>query len=52
MGNEEVLDELDKKLANKHLVNEDYPKNGKGESYGSARLAYYVGYEPDLFLCL
>ena len=49
VGNEGALDELDKKLAEKHLVNGDYPKNGKGESYGPKQLAYYVGYEPDLF---
>lgn len=26
----------------------DYPKNSKGESYGSDSLAWYVGYAPDL----
>lgn len=49
VGNEGALDELDKKLASKHLVNGDYPKNGRGESYGPAQLARYVGYKPDLF---
>lgn len=49
VGNESALDDLDKKVADKHLENGDYPKNNKGESYGPAQLAYYVGYEPDLF---
>lgn len=30
------------------LVNGDYPKNSKGESYGSSRFAQFVGYKPDL----
>ena len=38
----------DKALAEKYLVNGDYPKNEKGESYGLGQLADYVGYEPDL----
>ena len=48
VGNEGALDELDKKVAEKHLVNGDYPKNSKGESYGPEQLANYVGYAPDL----
>lgn len=48
VGNQGALDDLDKKVANKHLVNGDYPKNSKGESYGPEQLAGYVGYIPDL----
>lgn len=48
VGNESALDALDKKVAENHLVNGDYPKNDKGESYGPAQLADYVGYVPDL----
>ena len=48
VGNKGALDELDKKVAEKHLVNGDYPKNSKGESYGPEQLANYVGYAPDL----
>lgn len=48
VGNEGALNDQDKKLAEKYLVNGDYPKNKKGESYGLWQLAYYVGYEPDL----
>ena len=48
VGNDGALDPLDKKAAANHLVNGDYPKNSKGESYGPGQLAPYVGYEPDL----
>ena len=48
VGNESALNDQDKKLAEKYLVNGEYPKNKKGESYGLWQLAYYVGYEPDL----
>ena len=48
VGNEGALDDLDKKVAEKHLANGDYPKNSKGESYGPEQLANYVGYAPDL----
>ena len=44
----EVLDDRDKKKVEEHLVNGDYPKNKKGETYGPWELCYYVGYEPDL----
>lgn len=30
------------------LVNGEYPRNSKGESYGNTLLADYVGYSPDL----
>ncbi len=49
VGNPGVLDDQNKKIAEEHLVNGDYPKNKKGESYGPPQLAQYVGYEPDLF---
>ncbi len=48
VGNKDALDSLDKKVADKHLENGDYPKNSRGEHYGPAQLAYYVGYVPDL----
>ena len=47
VGNMEVLQAGDKKLL-KNLVNGDYPKNSRGESYGDIQLASYVGYWPDL----
>ena len=49
VGNEETISDLpakEEKLA--ALVNGDYPKNSKGESYGNVLLAEYVGYWPDL----
>ena len=49
VGNLSALNSQDKALAEKYLVNGDYPKNEKGESYGLGQLADYVGYEPDLF---
>nr|WP_325293717.1 hypothetical protein [uncultured Oscillibacter sp.] len=49
VGNEETICDLpakEKLLAT--LVNGDYPKNSKGESYGNILLSEYVGYWPDL----
>ena len=48
VGNEGALDDRDKKKVEEQLVNGDYPKNKKGETYGPWELCYYVGYEPDL----
>ena len=48
VGNKDILTELDKKAAEWSIVDGDYPKNKKGESYGSMLLAEYVGYMPDL----
>ncbi len=48
VGNKDALQESDKKSMGKSLVDGDYPKNSKGESYGSLLLADYVGYMPDL----
>ena len=48
VGNLSALNSQDKALAEKYLVNGDYPKNEKGESYGLGQLADDVGYEPDL----
>lgn len=48
VGNKDALDDRDKKKVEEHLVNGDYPKNKKGETYGPLELCYYVGYEPDL----
>nr|WP_325238792.1 hypothetical protein [uncultured Oscillibacter sp.] len=48
VGNRGALDDQNKKIADDHLVNGDYPKNKKGESYGPPQLAQYVGYKPDL----
>ena len=48
VGNLGALDDLDKKVAERHLVNGDYPKNNKGENYGPKQLVNYVGYVPDL----
>ena len=47
VGNNEILTDLDKKQLHT-LVNGDYPKNSKGESYGNVLLSEYVGYWPDL----
>ena len=48
VGNTDLLDEY-QKAALDQLVNGDYPKNSKGESYGSeAFFAEFVGYRPDL----
>lgn len=48
VGNEGALTDYDKKAAEKFIVNGDFRKNSKGESYGSMLLADYVGYWPDL----
>ena len=47
VGSEKALQASDKKLL-KTLVDGDYPKNSRGESYGDTQLASYVGYWPDL----
>lgn len=48
VGNKDALQESDKKAMERSLVDGDYPRNSKGESYGSLLLADYVGYVPDL----
>lgn len=48
VGNWDLLLDFEKKQANETLVNGDYPRNSKGETYGHSSLAHYVGYEPDL----
>ena len=48
VGNDDTLPELDKKAKEIYLVNGDFPKNKKGETYGTMLLADYVGYAPDL----
>lgn len=48
VGNDSILTDLDKKAAEWSIVDGVYPKNKKGESYGSLLLADYVGYAPDL----
>lgn len=48
VGNKDALQESDKKAMERSLVDGDYPRNSKGESYGSLLLADYVGYMPDL----
>lgn len=49
VGNEECLNDLPaKEKLLSTLVNGDYPKNSKGESYGNVLLSEYVGYWPDL----
>lgn len=48
VGNKDALQEIDKKAMEWSLVDGDYPRNSKGESYGSILLADYVGYMPDL----
>ena len=48
VGNDSALPELDKKAKEIYLVNGDFPKNKKGETYGTMLLADYVGYAPDL----
>lgn len=39
-----------RKLAKKWLIDGEYPKNSKGETYGPSPLSEIVGYEPDLIL--
>ena len=49
VGNVEALSEFARKLADQQLVNGDYPRNSKGETYGSdSLLSDFVGYAPDL----
>lgn len=48
VGNDGALTELDKKAKEIYLVNGDFPKNKKGETYGTMLLGDYVGYAPDL----
>lgn len=47
VGSRDLLPEEARALLNT-LVNGEYPKNAKGESYGYECLADYVGYAPDL----
>lgn len=49
VGNKDALNERRTKLLDT-LVEGDYPKNSKGESYGDRDLTLYVGYQPDLLL--
>lgn len=39
-------------LADKHLVNGDYPVNAKGQTYGPSLLRDLLGYSPDLTLAV
>lgn len=48
VGNWDALDEHKRKVAEETLVDGDYPRNSKGETYGSIALHAYVGYDPDL----
>lgn len=48
VGNWEILNPSEQKIASETLVNGEYPKNSRGESYGSSALENYVGYSPDL----
>ena len=48
VGNDGALQDLEKKAKEIYLVNGDFPKNKKGETYGTMFLADYVGYAPDL----
>lgn len=49
VGNVEALSEFVRKLADQQLVNGDYPRNSRGETYGSdSLLSNFVGYAPDL----
>lgn len=48
VSNPDTLDtDVERPLLNT-LVNDQYPVNSRGESYGDRRLCYYVGYLPDL----
>lgn len=42
-----VSQKIDERLAEHWLVDGDYPRNSKGESYGPANIAYLVGHGPD-----
>ena len=48
VGNDDALPEFEKKAKKIYLVNGDFPRNKKGETYGTMLLANYVGYAPDL----
>lgn len=50
VGKPEALEECDKLISPTlhNLVNGEYPKNSKGESYGHDGFSGYVGYYPDL----
>lgn len=48
VGNWDLLPDFKQKQANETLVDGDYPRNSKGETYGHSSLAHYVGYHPDL----
>lgn len=41
-------DEKDRQRAEQRLVNGDYPRNSRGETYGKIMDITYTGYEPDL----
>lgn len=47
VGNISAVAEKDRYLLDE-LVNGDYPKNSRGESYGHGLIWKYVGYRPDL----
>lgn len=47
VGNKNILQAYQKNRLSE-LVDGEYPKNSKGESYGPDSLAQYVGYYPDL----
>lgn len=51
VGNLEALDGLNLDYLN-DLVDGEYPKNSRGESYGHAGYSDYVGYHPDLVSAL
>jgi len=48
VGNKDALQTGDKKQLGSLTKDGDYPRNSKGETYGSTLLADYVGYTPDL----
>lgn len=47
VGNADAVPETDRDLLNE-LVDGEYPKNSRGESYGHLLIWKYVGYRPDL----
>ena len=51
VGNRDILNKYELEEL-KQLVNGEYPKNSRGESYGSDIMSGYVGYRPDLFAAL
>ncbi len=48
VGNWELLPDFKQETARETLVDGDYPRNSRGETYGHPTLRCYVGYEPDL----